>query len=99
MSDGISQFVTLLTWQAAIGEEWKADAACRGMSDTSYDLFFDKWTGNGKSVCAGCRVATSCRWYAEEFEEAVGWRSGVWGGLSAPEREKARPLRVTGDDE
>ena len=94
MSDNVSGFVQLLSWKGSIGEEWKKDAACKGLSAENYDLFFDKWTAGAREVCARCPVASICDAYQEEFEEAAGWRSGVWGGTSAPEREDRHRLRM-----
>lgn len=72
-------------------QEWKPDAACRGMSP---ELFFTERGENfdnreAKAVCAGCRVRAECLEYAMSAPE----REGVWGGLSAKERRTLRRTR------
>lgn len=72
---------------------WQDSAACR-FEDR--DLFFppDEERGRyaafreaaAKQICRGCAVAGECLDYALAADE----RYGVWGGLSAEERERLR---------
>lgn len=65
---------------------WQAAAACSG---ADIDLFFvDPLgdTGPAKQICAGCPVRAECL----DFALVTRQDFGVWGGLSAPERESLR---------
>jgi len=69
---------------------WQAQAACRGLQTT---LFFHPEAERGyahmrreaaaKAVCRRCPVIEACRRHALQVGEAY----GIWGGLSAEERE------------
>ncbi len=71
--------------------EWQADAAWR---DMSVDLFYDPDHVRGqsklsrqayaKSICVTCRVIEQC--IARVLR--VGEPDGVWGGLTAKERDE-----------
>lgn len=67
--------------------QWQDDAACQGM-DTN--IFFP---GRGvgphlaKKVCRACTVSDPCLSYALRNEIPLN-RVGVWGGMSADERER-----------
>ncbi len=82
--------------------DWQMRAACR---DLDSELFFHPANERGpvatardraaKVVCAGCPVMEECRGHALEVHEPY----GVWGGLTAREREtvlrrshRGRPL-------
>ena len=70
--------------------EWQLLGACRGVDS---ELFFHPGGERGpsrsnreataKAMCAQCPVITNCREAALSAREAY----GVWGGLSANERE------------
>jgi WhiB family redox-sensing transcriptional regulator len=70
--------------------EWQLLAICRGVDP---DLFYpDKGQSPepAKRVCMKCEVRDSCL----EFAMVTGERFGVWGGLSARERNKLRKRAV-----
>jgi WhiB family redox-sensing transcriptional regulator len=70
--------------------QWQARGACRGMQ---LSVFFHPTFERGenrrrrdahaKAVCHRCPVLTACREHALRVAEPY----GVWGGLSAEERE------------
>lgn len=69
-------------------QEWKADAACRGM-DTN--LFFPAKGDHRamlhvRAICNGCTVREQCLDYAVQLGE----KFGVWGGLSERQRRAVR---------
>jgi WhiB family redox-sensing transcriptional regulator len=87
-STGLAAVDTLLH-----GPDWRADAACKGMTD----LFFPEdpsapaaqaMLEQARQICAECAVRERCARAGrrEKF--------GVWGGLSAPERRRARRRRA-----
>ena len=79
--------------------EWRSQAACRGM-DTR--IFFPDKGGTpppkgelsqAKKVCATCPVKTEC---FLESNHAFSNRCGIWGGMTASERQaKRRRLHIT----
>lgn len=70
--------------------EWQLRAACRG-SDTATFYHPENERGpsrlrremQAKAVCSGCPVVESCLRWALRAREPY----GVWGGLSAEERD------------
>jgi WhiB family redox-sensing transcriptional regulator len=70
--------------------DWQVRAACRGMN---VDLFYDPDFARGsakrahvahaKAICANCPVIQQCLDRAVK----VGEPDGVWGGLTAKERD------------
>jgi WhiB family redox-sensing transcriptional regulator len=70
--------------------DWQVRAACRG-TDTADFYHPDNERGpsrvrreaRAKAVCSGCPVIANCRRWALMVREPY----GVWGGLSAEERE------------
>lgn len=82
--------------------DWQLNASCRDMDS---DLFFHPERERGparaarearaKQICQGCPVLQQCRDHALAVREAY----GVWGGLSAVERdEQIRTATVVGVD-
>ncbi|MFY0408179.1 WhiB family transcriptional regulator [Solicola sp. PLA-1-18] len=73
--------------------EWQYEAACSGMDSA---CFFAPATERGpkrdaredaaKAVCATCPVIEQCLEHAMRVREPF----GVWGGMTASEREAAR---------
>ncbi|MFL6123737.1 WhiB family transcriptional regulator [Actinophytocola sp.] len=73
--------------------EWMRDALC---AQTDPEAFYPDEHGSvapAKAVCAVCPVLAECRAYALE----TGQRFGVWGGLSAHERQQIRTEAATAD--
>ncbi len=73
--------------------EWMRDALC---AQTDPEAFYPDEYGSvepAKAVCAECPVLAECRAYALE----TGQRFGVWGGLSARERQQIRTAATTVD--
>lgn len=70
---------------------WKKRAACRGMP---FNIFFSTHSKKAKEVCAQCPddVKQACFDYNDRWEKENGWRSGVYGGTTAAERNAADPL-------
>lgn len=70
-------------------ENWRTQAACRGL-DT--DIFFpasDADAGPARAVCATCPVREACL----EWAIATRQEEGVWGGLTDGERRRLRRRR------
>lgn len=65
--------------------EWMRDGLC---AQTDPEAFYpdNGYVVPAKAVCAVCPVLAECRAYALE----TGERFGVWGGLSARERQRIR---------
>jgi WhiB family redox-sensing transcriptional regulator len=66
--------------------DWIYDAAC---ADKDQDLWFpDRFdpANEAKAICAGCPVRIDCLRYAIETHTT----HGVWGGLTAHERQRRR---------
>ncbi|SEB62785.1 WhiB family transcriptional regulator [Rhodococcus koreensis] len=71
--------------------DWQLRADCR-THDVS--IFFDReddaaQSAKARAVCAQCPVLEQCREYAIDAGEP----HGIWGGLSARERNRQRWLR------
>ena len=72
---------------------WMWDALC---AQTDPEAFYPDEHGSvgpAKAVCAVCPVLAECRAYALETDQ----RFGVWGGLSARERQQIRAGAATAD--
>lgn len=68
------------------GDEWQGDALC---AQSDPELFFPEKGGSpipAKKICGSCEVATECL----SFALANGERFGIWGGLTAKERNLFR---------
>ncbi|EID78638.1 MULTISPECIES: WhiB family transcriptional regulator [Rhodococcus] len=71
--------------------DWQRDAACRGYESSTF-FHPDRERGRAramrdfraKMICRGCPVLVQCR----EHALSVGEPYGIWGGLSANEREE-----------
>lgn len=66
--------------------DFRSDALC---AQTDPELFFPEKGGStrlAKRICAQCEAQSECRQYALDNDE----RYGIWGGLSAEERETLR---------
>lgn len=71
-----------------IVEDWTTTAACQGVD---IDLFFDEArTVEARRLCLGCPARASCLEAAVAREEPC----GVWGGLTAHEREFVGARRI-----
>jgi len=93
---GVRLLLDALLFDGAGVPTWHVLAACRGMDRS---VFFTEpgidpvaQVANAKRVCRDCTVRTEC------LEDAMGWelpsrRVGVWGGLSASERERLHTAR------
>ena len=79
--------------------EWRYQGACRQFDP---DVFFSPEAERGprryareaaaKAVCATCPVIEQCLSHALKVREPY----GVWGGLTAQERENLLSQRITG---
>lgn len=63
---------------------WHRDAACRGLDPEVFFTERGERTDAPKAICAGCPVRVECLEYALDNREPI----GVWGGLSAVQRER-----------
>lgn len=84
---------SLLDLLNTAGEVWQDRALC---AQVGFDIFFPEKGGStheAKQVCGSCPVRDECLEYA--LAENVS--HGVWGGLSAPQREELRRQRFEGD--
>ncbi|MEM8905114.1 MAG: WhiB family transcriptional regulator [Actinomycetota bacterium] len=71
-----------------IVEDWTEQAACQGVD---IDLFFDEdRTIEARRLCLSCPVRTACLSAARDRDEPC----GVWGGLTAGERDLVPARRV-----
>jgi WhiB family redox-sensing transcriptional regulator len=73
---------------------WQEGALC---AQTDPDAFFPEKGGTtlpAKRVCAVCDVRADCLAYAFRTDE----RFGIWGGMSAFERHKARKAAEATED-
>jgi hypothetical protein len=72
---------------ASAGVGWRDAAACRGAPTAE---FFGRPSARlrGRARCEACVVAEVCLWWAIVAEDGVGYRYGVWGGLSPARRSK-----------
>lgn len=76
-------------------EDWQELAECKGYNPAIFHGSSDKLPMSraevklAKSICYVCPVQASC------LEDAIGRRDawGVYGGLTAPERERLRRSR------
>ena len=91
--------IRLFEWLAS-GQDtgWKALAACKGLGDAGTALFFPSGGADAyesaKALCERCSVAAECDAYNEEFERAINWRSGCYGGTTPKERELRHRLVI-----
>lgn len=65
-------------------DDWRADAACRGLDPSIFFPRADDDAADAKSVCATCPVAEACL----EWALATRQPDGVWGGLTPIERHR-----------
>jgi hypothetical protein len=71
-----------------IVDDWTDQAACQGVD---IDLFFDEdRTIEARRLCLSCPVRSSCLSAAQDREEPC----GIWGGLTATERELVDARRL-----
>jgi WhiB family redox-sensing transcriptional regulator len=80
---------------AELGQEWRADAACRGMP--TEDFYPDRGrpgdADRARAICWGlCPVRRQCLDFALDFRE----RFGIFGGLSEKQRRHAHRARRFG---
>ncbi len=71
-------------------QEWRAAAACRGVDPNIFFPVRGEDTREAKAICAECPVRQACRDYAMTAGEAM----GVWGALSARQRDALRGRRM-----
>ena len=65
---------------------WTAAAECAG---EDVDVFFPEkgdGAGDAKRICDRCPVRPECLAFAMEAEHVRGYRSGIFGGLTAKDR-------------
>lgn len=67
---------------------WRAQAACSA-PDVDPEVMFPESmtpsrTAEGRKICRGCPVTSTCLDYALEADE----RQGIWGGLTPKERRR-----------
>ncbi len=69
---------------------WHELAACDGLDPTGSVFFPARGhsAAPAKAICAGCPVVGECLAWALEHEDY-----GVYGGLTAPERDEIRRVR------
>ncbi len=73
----------------AASPPWRALAACRERLDVNFFADDIESVTRAKAICATCAPRTECLAFALEND----MRDGVWGGLSAHQREPLQ-LRV-----
>lgn len=78
-------FQSRLGARFGVGTGWMDEAVCRGSSAEFFPLNGNLFEAReAKRVCAGCPVRAAC------LEHAIrqGEHDGIWGGLTALERER-----------
>lgn len=65
--------------------EWRERAACTGKQELFFNDHRATVVREAKKICAVCVVRQQCLAHAMKHDEF-----GVWGGLTANERRKAR---------
>ncbi len=63
---------------------WERHAACRGLDSSIFFPADDEQVATAKAVCGECPVSDSCLEHAIAHRE----RDGVWGGMTAVERQR-----------
>ena len=81
---------TALITELGARPDWQASAACRDRSDTAFFADDVESAARAKAVCAVCPVRRDCLAFALHHDLC----HGVWGGLTARQRQPLR-LRVT----
>ena len=73
--------------------DWQLNARCRSSGSRTFFGSEDETRRarmrrerDAKLICAGCDVLEHCRAWALQFDES----HGIWGGMTANERERAR---------
>lgn len=66
--------------------KWKRRANCKGLANP-VSIFFSQQPKAAKLICNDCHVQSQCLDYANDWEKRIGWRSGVYGGLTPNERD------------
>ena len=82
-----------MTWLTE--KNWRLLAACRSIDP---DLFFPvssagkslEQVAEARAVCARCLVRRQCLAFALRTRQA----HGIWGGLTAQERDQQHPVRT-----
>lgn len=77
-----------LGWTLDNNEGWRDEAACR---EHPAETWFPEQSAaaqgqEAKRICRGCPVIAECAAYAVAHREL----DGIWGGLTAKERQLAR---------
>jgi WhiB family transcriptional regulator, redox-sensing transcriptional regulator len=67
-------------------EDWRDQALCAQSDPEAWFPEMGGSTREAKRICSGCDVRAECLNYALTHNEAV----GVWGGMSAYERQRLR---------
>jgi len=76
--------------ERAPSEKWMVHAACRGLTNVFFPPSAERPQARerrealARTVCAGCKVLTTCREFARANHEY-----GFWGGESEDERHAA----------
>ncbi|MFK0244550.1 WhiB family transcriptional regulator [Amycolatopsis azurea] len=81
--DTVDRFTSIAN-MVRLTRRWRDDALC---AETDPDAFFPEDDGDAedaKRICARCDVRERCLAYALKADERI----GVWGGLSAEERDR-----------
>ncbi|MHB8465406.1 MAG: WhiB family transcriptional regulator [Acidimicrobiales bacterium] len=70
-------------------ENWRQQAACRGLDTAIFFPPTDSEAGPAKAVCAQCPVRDECL----EWAIASRQEEGIWGGMTDGERRRLRRRR------
>lgn len=77
-----------MTVASPSGADWRERAAC---ADNDTRLWFSGQPNTAQEICARCPVPAECLHDALEHETSYS-RFGIWGGLTASERNQLPPL-------
>jgi WhiB family redox-sensing transcriptional regulator len=75
--------------EADVVDNWRQEAACRGLDTAIFFPSTDAEAGPAKTICATCPVRDECL----EWAIATRQEDGVWGGMTDNERRRLRRRR------
>jgi WhiB family transcriptional regulator, redox-sensing transcriptional regulator len=89
-----------MTWERQIPDDgWRRAANCRGVATRTFfaedqERGRPKWQREAvaKEICGGCAARDACLDHALQIPE----RHGVWGGMTALERQRLQPVGQAG---
>lgn len=75
-------------------ENWRSDAACRGLDHKIFFQVRGKSNRQAKQICLDCPVVVECGDFAMGITAKSPQKFGVWGGQTYKQRVREKPKRV-----